>query len=137
MQNQLTPSQSNLQQSGNNLQQNSGNLQQNSTPTTSSDVSTTLSQKAPVKTLQVQAAKTDPTVPSQTYLPGTPVSVWIIPLAFAVAVLLAVAIWSRLRVEELFTEEETPVITEPPKPKTVQKAKSGKKTTRRKRQNKR
>lgn len=138
MQNQLTPSQSNLQQSGNNLQQNSSNLQQNATPTTSSDVSTTLSQNAPTTNLQVQAAKTDPSIPSQTYLPGTPISVWIVPVAFAVAVVLAVTIWSRLRQQLVEFEEETPELVEPPKqPTTISKPKTGKKKTRRQRQSNR
>jgi hypothetical protein len=136
MQNQLTPSQSNLQQSGNNLQPNSSRLQQSGAPATSSDVFTVLSQNAQTKGLQVQSAQTDPNTPSQTYLPGTPASVWIVPTVFILAVVLAVIVWSRLRQEELAFEEEV-VLPEPPKPaQASKKAKPSKKTTRRKRQNK-
>lgn len=141
MQNQLTPGQSNLQQSTSNLQPNNSSLQQGGTPTTSSDVFTVLSQDSQANGLRVQSAQTDPNTPPQTYLPSTPATVWIVPLAFVLAVVLAAIVWSRLRSEELLVAEEevpTPVVAEPPKPtKAVKKAKTGKKTTRRKRQNKR
>jgi hypothetical protein len=136
MQNQLTPGQNNLQQSGNNVQQNSSNLQQNGTPTTSSDVSTVLSQNAPTKGLRVQSAQTDPSHHSETYLPSTSPSIWIIPAALVVAVILAIVVWSRLRQEEPLAEEEAPIV-ETPKPKSAPKAKTSKKTTRRQRKAKR
>lgn len=141
MQNQLTPGQSNLQQSTSNLQPNSSSLQHSGTPSTSSDVFTVLSQDSRANGLQVQAAQTDPNASSQTYLPSTPAAVWIVPLAFVLAVVLAVIVWSRLRREGLQVAEDevlAPVVTEPSKPvKTTKKAKTSKKTTRRKRQAKR
>lgn len=142
MQNQLTPGQSNLQQSGSNLQPNSSNLQQSGAPTTSPDVSTLLSQNAQTEGLHVQSAQTDPNAPSQTYLPSSSTSVWVVPLALVLAVVLAVIVWSRLRREgPPVVEEEAPqvAVAEPPKQTTTapKKAKTGKKTTRRKRQAKR
>lgn len=138
MQNQLTPGQSNLQQSNSNLQPNSSNLQQVGTPTGSSNVFTTLSQDAPTSNLTVQSAQTDPSKPSQTYLPGTSPAVWLVPFAITLAAIVALGIWLRLRKQEVLIMEETvPTPLESVKPAQVPKKKPGKKTTRRKRQTKR
>lgn len=137
MQNQLTPGQSNLQQSTSNLQPNSTNLQQGGTPTTSSEVFTVLSQDAKSNGLQVQSAQTDPNARPQTYLPSTPASVWIVPVALTVAIIIAIVIWARLRQHEAdVAEEEISEVPVAPTPAKAAKKKTGKKTTRRKRQRK-
>lgn len=141
MQNQLTSGQTSLQQQvGSSLQQNNSNLQQSGSPATSSNVFTTLSQDAPAIGLQVQSAQTDPGLESQTYVPGISPVAWIVPLAFAFAVIAAAALWVRVR-NQLW-EEVTPIIKQEPEviKKTsavTKKPKSAKKTTRRKRQAKR
>ena len=140
MQNQqLTPGQTNLQQPASNLQPNSSSLQQGGTPTTSPDVSTVLSQDAQTGGLRVQSAQTDPNTSSQTYLPNDSANVWIVPTMLALAVVIAVIIWSRFRQQEVLeAQEEVLEPTEPSKPtKAPKKAKTGKKTSRRKRQAKR
>lgn len=134
MQNQLTPGQSNLQQSTSNVQPNSTNLQQGGTPATSSEVFTVLSQDAKSNGLQVQSAQTDPNARPQTYLPSTPTSVWIVPVALTAAIIIAIVIWTRLRQHEADVAEEE--ISEVPVAPAPAKKKTGKKTTRRKRQRK-
>lgn len=137
MQNQST-GQSNLQQSASNLQPNSSNLQQSGTPSVSQDVFTVLSQNAPAQGLQVQSAQTDPSAPSQTYLPGASATVWVVPLAFFVAVLLAIVVWARLRRDDVtYVPEEAPAVEQPKPTPAPKKSKTSKKTTRRKRQTKR
>ena len=141
MQNQLTPEQNSLQQTGSNLQQNSSNLQQSGTPALSSNVFTVLSQDSNTQGLQVQSAQTDPSVPSQTYKPEVSPSVWIIPIVFVISVLAAIALWVKFRkqieqiAEPSIDQPETAIIDKPKQ--IVAKAKTGKKTTRRKRQAKR
>jgi hypothetical protein len=139
MQNQLTPGQTSLQQPAGNLQPNNSSLQQSGTPTTSPDVSAVLSQDAQTGGLRVQSTQTDPNAPSQTYFPSSSANVWIVPLAFVLAIMLAAIIWSRFRQEEPpVAQEEIPIAAEPPKQAAVsKKAKTGKKTSRRKRQAKR
>lgn len=133
MQDQITPGQSNLQQSSSNLQPNSSNIQQSGTPPTSSEVFTLLSQDAQ-QGLQVQSAQTDPNAVSQTYLPEQTTGAWIVPVVFVGAVIAAVVLWMRLRVSEPDIVEPVADAPEPKAKPIRKKTKSGKKTTRRKRQ---
>lgn len=141
MQNQTTSGQNSLQQTGSNLQQNSSNLQQSGTPALSSNVFTVLSQETNTGGLRVQSAQTDPSLPPQTYKPEVSPMVWLVPVLFVISVIAALALWSRVRGQQWDIEEEIiqpldPVVAEVPKQPTA-KPKTGKKTTRRKRQAKR
>lgn len=141
MQNQTTSGQNSLQQTGSNLQQNSSNLQQSGTPAVSSDVFTVLSQNSSSNGLRVQSAQTDPSLPPQTYKPVVSPVTWLVPVLFAVSVVMALILWSKVRGQQWETAEEViqqpdPKVTETPK-KAPTKPKASKKTTRRKRQAKR
>lgn len=143
MQDQLTSGQTSLQQqAGSGLQPNSSNLQQGGSPAASSNVFTTLSQNAPNAELRVQSAQTDPNIKSQTYSPGTSLTDWVVPFAFVFAVVIAIALWIRIRNQvwdtaEEIIEEPEPVVIEKPKKTAVKPKTTGKKTSRRKRQSKR
>lgn len=141
MQNQSTSGQNSLQQTGGSLQQNSSNLQQSGTPATSSDVFTVLSQNTPSNGLTVQSAQTDPSIPPQTYSPDVSLATWLMPVVFVILAAIAFVAWLKVRSQILDVSQEVadqaePIVEEKVN-KPASKTKTGKKTTRRKRQNKR